>query len=41
MGLMSIYFLNISVYIVNSNPEFVRVILSFNTQESIVEIVVE
>lgn len=40
-GFMGLYFLNISVDTVDANPNHIPEDLSFNDQESIVEIVVE
>lgn len=40
-GFMGLYFLNISVDTVDANPSHIAEDLSFNDQESIVEIVVE
>ena len=40
-GLMAIYLLNISVDTADPNPEYIPEDLSFNDQESIVEIIIE
>ena len=41
MGLLGLYLLNISVDTADPNPEFIPEDLSFNDQESIIEIIVE